>query len=121
VPLAAPAVLALFVTGAGVAVLYPLTLALAIRAAGGRTDAASARAAFAAGIAIAVAPFALGALADAASLRAAYAIVPVLIATGLVMLGVARRAEAATRRGGSFPSRDREPADAVRVPPSAGA
>ncbi|HEV8685755.1 MAG TPA: MFS transporter [Gaiellaceae bacterium] len=121
VPLAAAAVMALFVTGAGVAVLYPLGLALAIRAAGGRTDAASARAAFAAGIAIAVAPFVLGALADAANLRAAYAIVPALIATGLVTLGIARRAEAATRRAGSSPSRGPEPGDVVRVPPSAGA
>lgn len=121
VPLAPAAVVALGVTGAGVALLYPLGLALAIRAAGGRTDAASARAAFATGIAVAIAPFALGALADAAGLRAAYAIVPALIATGVVTLAVARRVEAATRRAGSSPSRDPEPGDVVRVPPSAGA
>jgi predicted MFS family arabinose efflux permease len=121
VPVAAASVIALFVTGTGVAVLYPLTLALAIRAAGGRTDAASARAAFAAGIAIAVAPFVLGALADAAGLRAAYSIVPLLIVTGLLTIGVARRAEAAMQRASSSPSRDPERADVVRVPPSAGA
>jgi fucose permease len=121
VPVAAASVVALFVTGSGVALLYPLTLALAIRAAGGRTDAASARAAFAAGIAIAVAPFVLGALADAAGLRAAYGIVPLLIVTGLLSAGIARRAEAAMQRAGSSPSRDPEPADVVRVPPSAGA
>jgi fucose permease len=121
VPVAGASIVALFVTGAGVALLYPLTLALAIRAAGGRTDAASARAAFAAGIAIAVAPFVLGALADAAGLRAAYGIVPLLIVTGLLSVGIARRAEAATQRAGSSPSRDPEPADVVRVPPSAGA
>jgi fucose permease len=121
VPAAPAAVAALAFTGAGVALLYPLGLALAIRAAGGRTDAASARAAFATGLAVAIAPFALGALADAASLKTAYAIVPALIATGLAMLAVARRAEAATQRAGSSPSRGRERADAVRVPPSAGA
>ncbi len=121
VPAAPAAVAALAVTGAGVSLLYPLGLALAIRAAGGRTDAASARAAFATGIAVGVAPFVLGALADAAGLRTAYAIVPLLIAVGAVTLGVARRAEAATQPAGSSPSRGREPADAVRVPPSAGA
>jgi fucose permease len=88
---AAASVVALFVTGLGVALLYPLTLALAIAAAGGRTDAASVRAGFAAGIAIAVAPFALGALADAAGLRAAYAVVPVLAALGAAALLIARR------------------------------
>jgi fucose permease len=72
-------------------VLYPLTLALAIGASGGRTDAASVRVGFAAGAAIAVAPFVLGAFADAAGLRAAYAIVPVLIALGAAALLVARR------------------------------
>jgi MFS family permease len=121
VPVAPVAVAALGVTGLGVALLYPLGLALAIRAAGGRTDAASARAAFATGVAVAVAPFALGALADAAGLRTAYTIVPVLIAAGVVTLGIARRAETARRRAGSSPTRDREPGDAVRVPPSAGA
>jgi predicted MFS family arabinose efflux permease len=121
VPLAGVAVIALAVTGAGVALLYPLGLALAIRAAGGRTDAASARAAFASGIAIACAPFALGALADAAGLRVAYTIVPVLIAAAVTTLAFARRAEAVRRPAGSSPTRDRERADVVRVPPSAGA
>jgi fucose permease len=95
VPSGVAAAAALVVTGIGVALLYPLTLALAIGAAGGRTDAASARAGFAAGIAIAVAPFALGALADAAGLRAAYAIVPVLALLGAVALAGARRESAA--------------------------
>lgn len=80
----------LAVTGLGIALLYPLTLALAIEASGGRTDAASARAAFAAGIAIAVAPFALGVVADEAGLVAAYAIVPLLLAAGAAVLLTAR-------------------------------
>jgi predicted MFS family arabinose efflux permease len=93
-PSAPAAVVALCVTGIGVALLYPLTLALALAAAPGRTDSASVRAGFAAGIAIAVAPFALGALADEAGLRAAYAVVPVLAAFGAASLFLARRSPA---------------------------
>lgn len=80
----------LAVTGLGLSLLYPLTLALAIAAAQGRTDAASARAAFAAGIAIAVAPFALGAVADQAGLVVAYAIVPLLLSAGATVLFAAQ-------------------------------
>jgi fucose permease len=80
----------LAVTGLGIALLYPLTLALAIEASGGRTDAASARAAFGTGIAIAVAPFALGVVADEAGLVAAYSIVPLLLAAGAAVLLTAR-------------------------------
>ena len=87
---AAIAVAGLFVAGLGVSLLYPLTLSLGIAASGGRTDAASARAAFAAGLAIALAPFVLGALADQTSLARAYAIVPGLLAAGAVTLLVAR-------------------------------
>lgn len=89
---AVPATLAgLVVAGLGIAVLYPLTLALAIEASGGRTDAASARAAFATGTAVGIAPFALGALADGAGLRAANGIVPALLAAGFAALVLARR------------------------------
>lgn len=84
-------VVGLGLTGCGVSVLYPLTLALAIAASGGRTDAASVRAGFAAGAAIAIAPFVLGAFADAAGLRAAYTVVPVLIVLGAAALVAAMR------------------------------
>jgi fucose permease len=87
---AAIAVPGLFLAGLGVSLLYPLTLALGIAASGGRTDAASARAAFGAGIAIALAPFVLGAMADQTSLARAYAIVPVLLAAGAATLFAAR-------------------------------
>jgi fucose permease len=87
----AAALIGLFVTGVGIALLYPLTLTLAIDAAEGRTDAATARAAFAAGIAIAVAPFVLGAVADTAGLVGAFAVVPALMAGGLAALLLARR------------------------------
>jgi fucose permease len=90
VPSSAVAVGGLGLTGAGVSLLYPLTLALGIAAAGGRTDSAAARAAFAAGIAIALAPFALGGLADVSDLQVAYAIVPVLLGLGAVALAGAR-------------------------------
>jgi predicted MFS family arabinose efflux permease len=88
-PAAAGVVAALALTGLGVSVLYPVTLSLALDTAAGRTDAASARAAFASGFAIAIAPFALGALADASGLRAAYGIVPVLLAAGAILLRTA--------------------------------
>src|SRR5687768_9935849 len=91
VPSSTLAVVGLGATGSGVSLLYPLTLGLAIAAAGGRTDSAAARAAFAAGIAIAVAPFALGGLADVTDLQVAYAIVPALLGLGAVALALARR------------------------------
>ena len=91
VPSSAGAVAGLALTGVGVSLLYPLTLALGIRASGGRTDSAAVRAAFAAGLAIATAPFALGALADAAGLQTAYAIVPALLVLVVVALAVAHR------------------------------
>jgi fucose permease len=89
---AAPGALAgLGITGLGMALLYPLTLTLAIEAAEGRTDAATARAAFAAGIAMAVAPFALGAIADAVGLVGAFAVVPTLMGAGLSALLLSHR------------------------------
>jgi fucose permease len=91
VPSSTVAVVGLGITGSGVSLLYPLTLALGIAAAGGRTDSAATRAAFAAGIAIALAPFALGGLADVSDLQVAYAIVPALLALGAVALGAAHR------------------------------
>jgi fucose permease len=99
----------LAVTGLGVALLYPLTLSLALGASGGRTDAASARAAFASGGAIALAPFALAALADATDLRTAYAIVPVLLVIGSLALVVARRSDALRRPAASRASPGRAP------------
>jgi MFS family permease len=118
-PAWAPAAVAgLGVTGLGVALLYPLTLSLALAASGGRTDAASARAAFASGVAIALAPFALAALADAAGLRVAYAVVPVLLAVGSGALVVARRTDILRRPAASRASPGRAPAAGGPVPRS---
>ena len=69
----------LFVTGLGVASLYPLILSLAIGAAGNKTVQASARATLASGSAILALPLVLGRLADAIGIRLAYGVVILLL------------------------------------------
>ena len=65
----------LFLTGLGVANLYPLLLSLAIGAANGNTDQAGARATLASGTAILALPLALGRFADALGIRLAFGVV----------------------------------------------
>jgi fucose permease len=74
-----PALAGLAMAGLGVSMLYPISLARAIAAAGGRSDLGSARATLASGLAIGLAPFAFGVLADAGGVRVAYLVVPVLL------------------------------------------
>jgi fucose permease len=69
----------LFLTGLGVANLYPLILSLAIGAAEGNTVQAGARATLASGTAILALPLALGRFADAVGIRLAYGVVLVLL------------------------------------------
>jgi fucose permease len=69
----------LFVTGLGVANLYPLILSLAISTAEGNTVQAGARATLASGTAILALPLALGNIADSVGIRFAYAIVLLLL------------------------------------------
>jgi fucose permease len=69
----------LFITGLGVANLYPLILSLAISAADGNTVQAGARATLASGTAILALPLALGRLADAVGIRSAYGVVLILL------------------------------------------
>jgi fucose permease len=69
----------LFVTGLGVASLYPLILSLAIGTAPDNTIQASARATLASGTAILVLPLVLGRLADWVGIRPAYGVVVVLL------------------------------------------
>ena len=69
----------LFITGLGVASLYPLTLSLAISTAKNNSDQASARATLASGTAILVLPLVLGRLADAFGIRLAYGVVALLL------------------------------------------
>ncbi len=81
----------LFLTGLGIANLYPLILALAINAAGENTVQAGARATLASGTAILALPLLLGRLADAVGIRPAYGVVLVILIGIFVITQVARR------------------------------
>ncbi len=81
----------LFLTGLGVASLYPLTLSLTIGAADGNTVQASSRATLASGTAILALPLALGRLADAAGIRLAYGVVLVLLISVFLISQIAGR------------------------------
>jgi len=87
----------LFITGLGVANLYPLILSLAIGAADGNTVQASARATLASGTAILALPLALGRLADAVGIRSAYGIVVVLLISVFLISQIAGRISLAHR------------------------
>ena len=96
------AIAGLFLTGLGIAPMYPLTLALAVRAAGNLATLASARTTLASGGAILLMPALLGAAADAVGLRHAMLIVPLLallaLASATLASGLARRTHAEARR-----------------------
>ena len=87
----------LFLTGLGVANLYPLILSLAISAAHGNTVQAGARATLASGTAILALPLVLGRLADAFGIRAAYGVVVLLLISVFLISQVAGRISAAHR------------------------
>jgi fucose permease len=87
----------LFLTGLGVASLYPLILSLAISAAEGDTVQAGARATLASGTAILALPLALGRLADAVGIHFAYAVVLLLLVTIFLIIWIAGRISAAPR------------------------
>jgi fucose permease len=76
----------LFITGLGVASLYPLILSLAIGAAGGKSVHASARASLASGVAILSLPLVLGRLADAVGIRQAYGVVILLLVGAFLII-----------------------------------
>jgi cyanate permease len=101
----------LLVTGIGVANLFPLSLALTLAVAPGRTDAANARAQLLGGLVLIAAPFLLGALADRVGLWAAFWAVPVLIASCAALLlaahAVMRRGKPAAQHGSVPPRRTR--------------
>jgi MFS family permease len=82
-----PAALAgLFVTGLGIANLYPLTLGLAMSAAPGDSGRAVARIQVLAGAALMTAPFSLSVMADAWGVGRAFVIEPALIALAAMLL-----------------------------------
>jgi fucose permease len=69
----------LFVTGLGVASLYPLILSLAIETAPELSALATTRASLASGLAILALPLTLGRVADAVGIRSAYAVMLVVL------------------------------------------
>lgn len=81
----------LFLTGLGIAGLYPLILSLALNASNGDTVQAGARATLASGTAILALPLLLGRLADAFGIRSAYAVVLILLIGILLINQVAVR------------------------------
>ncbi len=99
------AVVGLLVAGVGIANLYPLSLALALAAAGGHTDAANALTQLTGGIAVVVAPYLLGTLADHSGLHAAFGVELVLIVASAVLLLVAGRGDAPRGTPGASPRR----------------
>jgi fucose permease len=87
----------LFLTGLGVANLYPLLLSLTIGAAKGNTVQASARATLASGTAILTLPLVLGRLADAVGIRSAYGVVVLLLISVFLISQIAGRISQAQR------------------------
>jgi predicted MFS family arabinose efflux permease len=87
------AIAGLFVSGLGIALLYPLGLSRAIDASDGRPDLAAARVGLGAALASGGGPFVLGALADHVGIHGAFLVVPVLLAVAAigVHLGAPRR------------------------------
>lgn len=81
----------LFITGLGVANLYPLILSLAINTANGNTVQAGARATLASGTAILTLPLILGSFADAVGIRLAYGVVLVLLISVFLINQIAGR------------------------------
>jgi fucose permease len=81
----------LFLTGLGIASLYPLILALTIGSANNNTVQASARATLASGTAILTLPLVLGRLADAVGIRLAYGVVALLLLSVLLIIQIAGR------------------------------
>jgi fucose permease len=81
----------LFITGLGVASLYPLILSMAIGAAGKNSVQASSRATLASGTAILILPLVLGRLADAVGIGLAYGVVPLLLLGVFLITQFARK------------------------------
>lgn len=82
---ASVSVVGLAVTGLGVALLYPLSVSLAMASAPGLAEVASIRASLAGGLAVLLAPFALALLADAIGVRSGFLIVVALLAVALTL------------------------------------
>ncbi|MFF2078285.1 MFS transporter [Kitasatospora sp. NPDC058162] len=99
------ALLGLFLGGLGVANLFPLTLALAVSAAPGRTDQATARVQLAVSTCIMLAPLLLGTLSDRLGVRSAFGLAGLLLPLAALLLATGRRrpAPAAASPSGATP------------------
>jgi MFS family permease len=106
VPVLIPALVGLFVTGLGVANLYPLSSALALAAAPQHADIANARIQLLGGVVSLTAPLVLGALANVVGLRGAFAVEPLLILASVCALrvGLSKRQESYVVVDGAAPS-----------------
>jgi fucose permease len=87
----------LFITGLGVASLYPLILSLAIGTASDNTVQASVRATLASGTAILALPLVLGRLADMVGIRQAYGVVAILLISVFLIILATKRNDPAGR------------------------
>lgn len=89
-PIAPLRLIGLCITGMGIANLWPLSIALTLGTVPEQTDAASARTALGAGMAILIAPFVLGWLADQVGIRGAYGIVALLLLliSGMIVVAI---------------------------------
>lgn len=88
----AVAVAGLVVAGLGYGAMYPMSVALVLRAAGARPDKAQGIASLGVGLATGVAPFALGALADQVGTHRAFVVVAGLIVAGGIAVTLGLRA-----------------------------
>lgn len=90
-PTAPLTLIGLFVTGFGVANLYPLSLALAMGTAPQLANRASARATLGSSVATLILPLVLGSLADQIGIFRAFALVVVVVVAALIVLWWAQR------------------------------
>lgn len=102
------AVLALFVSGVGIANLYPLALSLTFEAADGQEDTANARSQVVLGVLAAAFPFLLGSLADRYGLTNAFALEPALLGLCVVLLWGGLYVRRRSGPGGRLPLRHEE-------------
>jgi fucose permease len=84
-------VLGLLLLGLGIANVYPLTIAVAVKAAGAQRDQAAARLLVAGGSAVLLAPLALGALADQVGITRAFGVVAPLLCGAVALAWLAQR------------------------------
>jgi fucose permease len=90
----AQALAGLSLLGIGLGNLFPMGISVTVALAPGRAGLASARAVAMTSFAVLLAPLTVGTLADATSLKAALAVVPVVVALAAVALTLVRRARA---------------------------